>query len=104
MYNIKHRLHMQNHKEPNGRAFIVGEKAALRAVGEALIKASKSMLGLERLEVYTSDGHRYELLITSEVSEDEWQELPVPYNNKHDLNNLSIVQNVEQFKSTKINQ
>jgi hypothetical protein len=89
---------MHNHTEPNGRAFIIGEKAALKTLGEALIKASKSVLGFENIELYTSDGHRYELFITSEVSENEWQALPVPYNKKHDPNKLEIVQSYDELK------
>lgn len=94
------RLHMHNHNEPNGRAFIIGEKVALKTLGEALIKASKSVIGLENLELYTSDGHKYEILITCDVSEEEWQELPVPYNKKHDPNNLEIVRTYKEFKNS----
>jgi len=100
MQNTKARLHMHNHNEPNGLAFIVGERQALRSLGESLIKASKSVLGLENLELYTSDGHKYKILITSEVSEQEWQTLPVPYDTKHDPNNLEIIKTYKEFKSS----
>ena len=49
---VKSRLHMHNHAEPNGRAYIVGEKQALRALGEALIKASKSVVGFETIDLF----------------------------------------------------
>lgn len=100
MHNTKARLHMHNHNEPNGRAYVVGEKAALKSLGEALIKASKSALGLETVELYTSDGHKYEIFITCDVSEEEWQNLPVPYNKKHDPNNLEIVRTYNEFKDS----
>ena len=99
MLQAKSRLHMHNHNEPNGRAFIIGEKAALKNLGEALIKVSKSAIGFENIELYTSDGHKYEILITCDVSEDEWQTLPVPYNKQHDPNNLEIVRTYNEFKS-----
>lgn len=100
MQNTRARLHMHNHNEPNGRAFIVGERTALKTLGETLIKASKSVLGLENLELYTSDGHKYEIVITCDVSEDEWQNLPVPYSKKHDPNNLEIVRTYDEFKKS----
>jgi hypothetical protein len=52
MLTAKARLHIQNHNEPNGRAIIVGERAALKALGTALTKASNSVLGLEQVELY----------------------------------------------------
>lgn len=90
---------MHNHNEPNGRAYIIGEKQALRILGETLIKASKSPIGLDTIELYTSDGHKYEMVITCDVSEDEWQNLPVPYNKKHDPSNLEIVRTYNELKS-----
>lgn len=98
MQNVKARLHMHNHIEPNGTAYIIGERQSLKNLGEALIKASKSVLGLENIELYTSDGHKYEILITCDVSENEWQHLPVPYNNKHDPNSLEIVRTYQELK------
>lgn len=104
MHNIKARLHMQNHTEPNGRAIIVGERAALRALADSLQKASKSVLGLDQIELYTSDGHKYELLITCEASEEEWQSLPVPYDKKHNLSDLEIVKTFDLMKAEIKNQ
>lgn len=100
MLHSKARLHMHNHDEPNGRAFIIGEKAALKALGESLIKASRSVLGLENIELYTSDGHRYEIVITCSVSEDEWQNLPVPYDESHDPNQLDIVKTYNEIRES----
>lgn len=98
MLKIKSRLHLQNHNEPNGTAYIIGERQALRALGEALIKTSKSIVGLETVELYTSDGHKYEIVITCDVSEEEWQELPTPYDKKHDSTKLSIIQSFNECK------
>lgn len=100
MLTAKARLHIQNHNEPNGRAIIVGERAALKALGTALTKAGNSVLGLEQVELYTSDGHKYQILITCDASEEEWQTLPVPYDKNHDLNNLNIVKQFDEVKST----
>ena len=98
MLTAKARLHIQNHNEPNGRAIIVGERAALKALGTALTKAGNSVLGLEQVELYTSDGHKYEVLITCDATEEEWQELPVPYDKSHNLNKLKIVQTYDEIK------
>lgn len=90
---------MHNHAEPNGRAYIVGEKQALRALGEALIKTSKSVIGLDTIELYTSDGHKYQVIIACDISEQEWQSLPVPYNKKHDPSQLEIIKSFDEIKS-----
>jgi hypothetical protein len=102
MLTAKARLHIQNHNEPNGRAIIVGERAALKALSNALLKASQNALGLEQVELYTSDGHKYEILVTCDASEEEWQQLPVPYDKKHDLNNLQIIKTLDEIKNTSI--
>lgn len=98
MLTAKARLHIQNHKEPNGRAIIVGERAALKALGAALTKASSSVLGLEQVELYTSDGHKYEIVVTCDASEDEWQALPVPYDENHDLTKLEIIKTYDEIR------
>lgn len=99
MLNIKARLHMQNHNEPQGRAYIVGDKQALKALGEMLIKTSKSVIGLDTIELFTSDGHKYEIVVTCDVSEEEWQNIPVPYDKKHDVNKLEIIQTFNELKN-----
>ena len=88
---------MQNHDQPNGRAYIIGERDALKQLGEALIKTSKSVVGLDTIELYTSDGHKYELVITCDVDENEWQQLPTPYNKEHDPTVLSIIKTFEEL-------
>lgn len=101
MLTAKARLHIQIHNEPNGRSIIAGERAALRALGMALTKAGNSVLGLEQVELYTSDGHKYQVLITCDATEEEWQKLPVPYDKNHDLNSLEIVKQFDEIVSNK---
>ena len=97
MLKPRARLHMQNHDQPNGRAYIIGERDALKQLGEALIKTSKSVVGLDTIDLYTSDGHKYTVLITCDATEEEWQTLPVPYDKKHDLTNLNIVKQFDEI-------
>ena len=92
---------MQNHNEPQGRAYIVGDKQALKALGEMLIKTSKSVIGLDTLELFTSDGHKYEIVITCDISEEEWQQMPVPYDKKSNPEQLRIVQIYDELKPKK---
>lgn len=94
---VKARLHMHNHNEPNGRAYIIGERDALRKLGETLIKASNSGVGLETIDLFTSDGHKYTIIATREVSEEEWQIVPVPYDNKHDPSKLQIIRTYDEI-------
>lgn len=94
---VKARLHMHNHNEPNGRAYIIGERDALRKLGETLIKASQSGVGLETIDLYTSDGHKYTVVATREVSEDEWQNTPVPYDKTHDPSQLEIIKTYDDI-------
>lgn len=98
MLTAKARLHIQIHNEPNGRSIIVGERAALKALGTALTKASTSVLGLEQVELYTSDGHKYEIVVTCDASEEEWQTLPVPYDKNHDLTKLEIIKTYDEIR------
>ncbi len=74
--NVKSRLHLYQPKETKGQAFIVGEKAAMLALSEALKKAATGVVGTETIHLYTSDGHDYEIMITKSVEEDEWQNFP----------------------------
>lgn len=92
MDKIKARLHMHNHSGPGGQAYILGDRAGLKALGESLIKASRSVLGLEDIELYTSDGHRYTLVVTCALSEEEWQNLPPPHSSTHKPDSIEIIQ------------
>jgi hypothetical protein len=73
------RLHIYPHEEPQQDLNIVGDPAALRALGEALLKVAKTPQGFERVCLHTSDGHEYTAMIVSNVSEQEWQDIPAAY-------------------------
>lgn len=85
------RLHLYPHREPQGKAYIVADQAALRALGELCKMASNSMTGIETAKFFGSDGHEYELAVVSDVSEEEWQQLPLPGINQQAARQLSIV-------------
>lgn len=96
--NVKSRLHLQTHTEPNGRAYLIGERKAFRELSNLLSKASQGILGVEKINFYTSDGHKFELFIACDVEEDEWQNLPVPYDKKHDPSKLNCVKTYDQIR------
>lgn len=72
----KSRLHLYPSKDVKQRAYIIGERTALLALSEALKKAANGVLGSETLTVYADNGHDYDIFITQDVSETEWQALP----------------------------
>lgn len=86
------RVHLYTHKEPNGRAYIVAERSGLRALAKTLDKAASGAVGLEKIQVYSSDGHPYELMVVTDLSETEWQEINVPYDRKSNPKLLESVQ------------
>lgn len=86
------RVHLYTHKEPNGRGYIVAERSGLKALAKALDKAASGAVGLEKITVYSSDGHPYELMIVTDLSENEWQEINVPYDRKSNPKQLESVQ------------
>jgi 2-C-methyl-D-erythritol 4-phosphate cytidylyltransferase len=73
------RLHIYPHDEPQQDLHIVADPAALRALGNALIKAAQTPQGFERVKLHTSDGHEYTAMIVADVSEEEWQTIPPAY-------------------------
>lgn len=98
---MKTRLHLHTNKGPKTRAYIVGEPQALRDLARAADAASRGVIGMETVTFYTSDGHEYELFIACDVSEEEWQSLPVPYDRKSDPEQLRIVQIYDELKPKK---
>ena len=89
----KARLHIHSHNEPGGTAYIVGEPAALLHLASALKAAATSVVGLETITSYTSDGHQYRVVICGDAAEEEWQNtLPC-----HDKNSTA-----ENFATIKI--
>ena len=97
---MKARLHLYPHKEPQGRGYIVAEPAALRALARAAEDAARGVLGFETVKFYSSDGHEYELALVCDVTEDEWQSLPVPTDRASDPAKLAIVQTFDELKTT----
>jgi hypothetical protein len=95
---MKSRLHLYPHSEPQGTAYIVGERSALRALGETLIAASQSVVGFEIVELYTSDGHSYTVTVISSVTEEEWQTVDTPYI-PAPVPRLQIIQDYDAVKS-----
>lgn len=92
------RVHLHTHKQPNGRAYIVGERAGLRSLAKALEKAANGILGMETITLYSSDGHPYELMIATDITEEEWQNTSVPYDKKSDPSSLEIVKLYDSMK------
>lgn len=91
------RLHLYPHSEPRGRACIVAEPAALRALAELCRTAAHSMTGLETATFFGSDGHEYELAVISDVSESEWQQLPLPGLDQDAAQKLAVVQAYDEL-------
>lgn len=87
---MKARVHLHSHKEPKGRAYIVADRRGLLALAAILQRAANNMIGLETIELYSSDGHPYNLVITT-ADEEEWQKLSVPYDKTSDPSQLDII-------------
>jgi len=64
---------------PRKSGYVVADRAALKGLAEAIKSASTSTFGFETVKLYSADGHEYELVITSSVTEDEWQAIPPNY-------------------------
>ncbi|MEY4332839.1 MAG: hypothetical protein RLZZ196_1577 [Bacteroidota bacterium] len=97
---MKTRLHLHTNKGPKTRAYIVAEPQALRELARAAESAARSVVGMETVTFYTSDGHEYELFIACDLTEDDWQQLPVPYDKKSDPEKLNIVQIYNELKNS----
>jgi hypothetical protein len=64
---------------PCKSGYVVADRAALRGLAEAIKSAATSTFGFETVKLYSADGHEYELVITSSVTEDEWQTMESHY-------------------------
>jgi len=95
---MKKRLHLYPHRGPQSRAYIVAEPGALRALAQAADNAARGVLGFETIKFYSSDGHEYELALVCDVTEDEWQDLPVPNDQNSNPSKLAIVQMFDELK------
>ena len=93
----KSRLHIHTHKGPNDTAYIVGEKSALRALSDALKEAANGVVGLEKVTLYTSDGHSYDIVISSDIAEEEWQAIKPSYDKSSDPTKLKSIKLYNEF-------
>ncbi len=94
------RVHLYPHKEPNGIGYIVAERNGLRALAKKLIQAAEGAVGLETITLYSSDGHPYKLMIVTDISEEEWQNLPLPKEKNSDPACLEIVKVYNDLQPT----
>jgi hypothetical protein len=85
------RVHLYPHKEPNGTGYIVAERRGLKALAKKLEQAADGAAGFETITLYGSDGHPYKLMIVTDITEDEWQNLPLPADKRSDPRSLEIV-------------
>ena len=97
---MKTRLHLHTNPGPKSRAYIVAEPQALRQLARAAESAARSAIGMETVTFYTSDGHEYELFIACDLSEEEWQQLPVPSDRRSNPSQLNIVKIYDELKIT----
>ncbi len=97
---MKSRLHLYTNTGPKTQGYILGEPAALLALAKALESAAKGVIGLETIQLYNSDGHEYELIIAADITEEEWQNMPVPYNKQANPHELNIVKIYNSLKIT----
>lgn len=89
---MKSRIHLYPHTGPGTRGYIVGEPAALRSLARHLEDVARGAVGFDVVECYGSDGHAYELTLVCDVSEEEWQDMPLPGSKNSDPSKLNIVQ------------
>ena len=73
------RLHVYNAQGPRDTAYIVADRSGLRQLAEALKNAANSAVGMETLRLFAADGHEYEVMITCDIAEEEWQATELPY-------------------------
>ena len=74
MLTARARLKLKPNTGTRGRAYIVADAAALRTLAQASELAARGAVGIEICTLYAADGHPYEIFITREVTEDEWQQ------------------------------
>lgn len=74
MLTAKGRLKLKPSTGTRERAYIVADAAALRTLAEACEQAARGAVGIEICTLYAADGHPYEVFITREVTEEEWQQ------------------------------
>lgn len=91
---IKSRLEIYPGSDIKGRAIIVGERAALKELAAALLVAADSNTGFRSINLYHANGHDYEILVTKNIEESEWQDLPA------NAKQLRFVDELDSVKKT----
>lgn len=99
MKSILSRVHLHAHKEPKGNAYIIGDRQGLLELSKTIERAAKGFVGIESIKLFSSDGHDYEILVIADVSESEWQSMPVPYDKKSDPSQLKLIKDFKSVKS-----
>jgi hypothetical protein len=66
-------------------------------LAKKLEQTADGAVGFDKITLYSSDGHPYELMIISDISEEEWQELDVPSSRKSDPSKLETVKIVDEL-------
>ena len=91
---MKSRLQIYTSKDIKDSAYIVGERAALKELAQALIQAADSPAGFQTVTLYKGNGHDYEIFVTKNVKEEEWQEMP------NTAGKLEFVADYEELKKS----
>ena len=91
------RLHIYPPTGPQTTGYIVADRQALRGLADAAKNAAAGGFGFETVKLYSSDGHEYELILTSNVSEEEWQNIQPQYATKL-VPKISTIQDYQELK------
>lgn len=91
------RLHIYPPTGPKDNAYLIADRSALKSLSQAINNASNSAAGFEIIKFYSSDGHEYNLIITSDVEENEWQSITSHYR-KEQAPVISTIQNYMELK------
>lgn len=73
---VKSRLEIYSSTDIKGRAVIAGEKEALKELAKTILKAAETAVGFHSVNLYKGNGHDYEILVTKNIEEIEWQSMP----------------------------
>lgn len=92
------RVHVYSHKGPMSTGYILGEKSGLLKLAKTLEQAARGAVGTEKVTLYSSDGHEYEMIVTRDVSETEWQQLELPLDKKADPSRLESIQTYNKIR------
>ncbi len=74
--NIKSRLEIYPSYDVNGRSVVLGALRSLWELVNCLIRAATDATGFHSVNLYKGNGHDYEIFVTRNVSETEWQNIP----------------------------